>query len=61
MQIDKNTPACDMTIGGNIYDAGNAIEFKTGDWRSMKPVFLSDKSGIPSLALFTYITHAFLF
>ena len=26
MQIDKNTPACDMTIGGNIYDAGNAIE-----------------------------------
>ena len=43
MQIDKNTPACDMTIGGNIYDAGNAREYKTGDWRSMKPVFLSDK------------------
>ena len=31
--IDKNTPACDMTIGGNIYKAGNAREFKTGDWR----------------------------
>lgn len=26
--IDKNTPACDMTIGGNIYKAGNAREFK---------------------------------
>ena len=25
--IDKNTPACDMTIGGNIYKAGNAREF----------------------------------
>ncbi len=41
--IDKNTPACDMTIGGNIYDAGNARDFKTGDWRSVKPKYISEK------------------
>ena len=37
--IDKTTPMEDLTIGGNIYTAANAREFKTGDWRSMKPVF----------------------
>ena len=41
--INNNTPASKMTIGGNIYQAGNALEFKTGDWRSVKPVFLSEK------------------
>ena len=41
--IDKNTPASRMTIGGNIYNAGNAVEFKTGDWRSVKPIYLSEK------------------
>ena len=41
--IDRNTPACDMTIGGNIYKAGNAREFKTGDWRSVKPIYISEK------------------
>ena len=41
--IDKNTPASEMTIGGNIYKAGNALEFKTGDWRRIKPVYLSEK------------------
>ena len=35
--INNNTPACKMTMGGNIYQAGNALEFKTGDWRSIKP------------------------
>ena len=42
-KITPNTPYEDMTIGGNICDAGNAKSFKTGDWRSVKPVFLSDK------------------
>ena len=28
-EINKETPACKMTIGGNIYEAGNAREFKT--------------------------------
>ncbi len=41
--IDKNTPACKMTIGGNIYEAGNARDFKTGDWRSVKPKYISEK------------------
>ncbi len=41
--IDKNTPINDLTIGGNIYTAGNAKEFKTGDWRSMKPVWIKEK------------------
>ena len=41
--IDKNSSVDELTIGGNIYDAGNARCFKTGDWRSIKPIFLSDK------------------
>ena len=43
MHIDKNTPADELTPGGIIYQAGNAREFKTGDWRSVKPIFLSEK------------------
>ena len=33
----------EMTPGGTIYDAANSEEFKTGDWRSKKPVFHEDK------------------
>ena len=39
MNIDKNSNWKELTPGGTIYNAGNAKEFKTGDWRSMKPVF----------------------
>ena len=42
-EINTKTPMDELTIGGNIYTAGNAREFKTGDWRSTKPVFASDK------------------
>ena len=42
-EINSKTPIEKMTIGGNIYQSGNAKEFKTGDWRSVKPVFLSEK------------------
>ena len=35
MHIDKTQPANELTPGGIIYQAGNAREFKTGDWRSM--------------------------
>ena len=42
-EINTNTPMEKLTIGGNIYKAGNAKEFKTGDWRSVCPVFLSEK------------------
>ena len=41
--INPNTPMEKMTPGGDIYKAGNAREFKTGDWRSVRPVFLSEK------------------
>ena len=41
--INKNTPACKMTIAGNIYEAGNAREFKTGDWRSLRPQYIPEK------------------
>ena len=41
--IDKNTPASKMTIGGEIYEAGNAREFKTGDWRSVRPEYIPEK------------------
>ena len=33
--INSKTPMEKLTIGGNIYKAGNAREFKTGDWRSL--------------------------
>lgn len=33
----------EITRGGIIYDAGNAEDFKTGDWRTMKPVYHPDK------------------
>lgn len=42
-EIDNKTKYQDLTIGGDIYTAGNAKEFKTGDWRSMKPKFNSEK------------------
>ncbi|MGN1298459.1 MAG: 4Fe-4S binding protein [Candidatus Scatovivens sp.] len=42
-EIDNKTKYQDLTIGGDIYTAGNAKEFKTGDWRSIKPIYLSEK------------------
>ena len=42
-KINSKTPWQDLTIGGNIYDAGNAVEFKTGDWRSITPVYIPEK------------------
>ena len=41
--INANTPMEKLTPGGDIYTAGNARDFKTGDWRSSYPVFFSDK------------------
>ncbi len=42
MHIDKNTPLEDLTPGGIIYQAGNSKEFKTGDWRSITPIWKSE-------------------
>ncbi len=33
----------ETTPGGLITSAGNAELFKTGDWRSMKPVWIEEK------------------
>jgi pyruvate ferredoxin oxidoreductase delta subunit len=33
----------DISPGGTITTAGNAELFATGDWRSMKPIWLKDK------------------
>ena len=41
--INAKTPMSELTIGGNIYESGNAREFKTGDWRSRKPIYISEK------------------
>ena len=42
-EMNSSTHWEDITPGGTIYDAGNARKFKTGDWRSHKPIFLSEK------------------
>ena len=41
--INQNTPFEKMTTGGDIYTSGNAVEFKTGDWRSLCPKFDIEK------------------
>ncbi len=41
-EIDKNVGWKDITPGGTVYTAGNSVEFLTGDWRTMKPVFIKE-------------------
>lgn len=41
--INVKTPMDQLTPGGDIYEAGNARNFKTGDWRSIRPVFDREK------------------
>ena len=43
VNINVSTPMDKLTPGGDIYEAGNAKNFKTGDWRSVRPVFDSEK------------------
>lgn len=43
MIINKDVTWKETSPGGIIIDAGNAEDFKTGDWRSMKPVWIVDK------------------
>ena len=42
-KINKDSTWKDLTPGGTIYEAGNSKEIKTGDWRSSKPVYISEK------------------
>jgi pyruvate ferredoxin oxidoreductase delta subunit len=41
--MDLNVSWKDITKGGTIATPGNAHLFKTGDWRSMKPVWHEEK------------------
>jgi pyruvate ferredoxin oxidoreductase delta subunit len=40
---DYDTKWQDMAPGGTVDTPGNAAEFKTGDWRSMKPIWIEEK------------------
>lgn len=40
---DYDTKWHEMLPGGTVLHAGNAEEFKTGDWRSMKPIWIEEK------------------
>ena len=42
-EINKDSNFKEMTTGGTIYEAGNSLKFKTGDWRSVKPIYISEK------------------
>ncbi|HOK49910.1 MAG TPA: 4Fe-4S binding protein [Sedimentibacter sp.] len=41
--MDPNATWKEMSRGGTIASPGNAELFKTGDWRSMKPIWHEDK------------------
>lgn len=41
--IEETMSWKDITPGGVVYESGSAKYFKTGDWRSMKPIFVADK------------------
>lgn len=42
MNYDPQVSQKDMTPGGVITDPGNSHDFKTGDWRSMRPIWKAD-------------------
>ncbi len=42
-EINPKSTWEEMTLGGTIYDAGNSVDFKTGDWRSQRPKYLKEK------------------
>ena len=42
MEINQTTPYNKITIGGNICEAGNAKNFKTGDCRSVAPTWIEE-------------------
>lgn len=42
-EINEQISWKEITPGGAIYEGGTSAAIKTGDWRSMKPVFVADK------------------
>ncbi len=43
MTVTEESSWKEMTKAGHILDAGNAEDFNTGDWRSMKPIWIEEK------------------
>jgi len=43
VKIDEAVTWKEITPGGTISQAGNAQQFKTGDWRSKKPIWIKEK------------------
>lgn len=43
VDIDESVTWRDITPGGMGLNPGNAQLFKTGDWRTMRPVLIEDK------------------
>ncbi len=41
--ISETISWLDITPGGDIYASGNSTEFKTGDWRTDRPVIDMEK------------------
>ena len=41
--IDENTPWQELTIAAEICESATSKLFKTGDWRTMTPVFVEEK------------------
>lgn len=41
--IHDKSPYGDMTAGGIVYGGGNSVSVRTGDWRTVAPVFVADK------------------
>lgn len=41
--INENTPWQEMSVGGEIAEGGTSALTMTGQWRSMRPVYLADK------------------
>ncbi len=42
-KINNSTPYEDLTEGLFVFAGGTSKEFKTGDWRTITPVFAADK------------------
>ncbi len=43
INIDETISWQQITPGGNVCASGNSEDFHTGDWRTIKPVFIADK------------------
>ena len=41
--IGERSPYQDMTPGGIVYGGGNSADVRTGDWRTVTPVFHPEK------------------